>query len=393
MRVSLSVKAMRRLHLHPATYALRRLAALARHKLAGGPPVTRFLLLSDWLVGTSEQQFAPMARHERELREQLGIVFVRRHFHDIERDVVRGIAGFDVIGVKWSFQTAQPEVLEMLQRIRDACRAAGARIVYFDGDDDLAVQWSAVVGMVDLYVKKHAFADRAQYTRGFIGKSNLTEYSARTFGVSFADDPIPCTQPVDTAFLDRLMVGWSIALDDKIWDLQRQLADFGTVTKDIDVCCRGLVPPSRWIHGMRLGAVEALEKLAGRYSVRPARDRVSQEVYYREMLASRACLSPFGYGELCWRDFEAILCGAVLIKPSMEHVATEPALFEPDVTYIPVEWDYSDLGEQCARYLGDPERMQRMADEARRRLVESHSSGWFVERVRVMMQALGTDSR
>ena len=31
-------------------------------------------------------------------------------------------------------------------------------------------------------------------------------------------------------------------------------------------------------------------------------------------------MSPFGFGEICYRDFEAMLNGACLIKPDVSHL-------------------------------------------------------------------------
>lgn len=31
-----------------------------------------------------------------------------------------------------------------------------------------------------------------------------------------------------------------------------------------------------------------------------------------------AAISPFGWGKICYRDFEATLCGAASIKPNMD---------------------------------------------------------------------------
>jgi hypothetical protein len=35
---------------------------------------------------------------------------------------------------------------------------------------------------------------------------------------------------------------------------------------------------------------------------------------------SKLCFSPFGYGELCWRDIEGLSDGGCLIKPDMGHL-------------------------------------------------------------------------
>jgi Glycosyl transferases group 1 len=134
-----------------------------------------------------------------------------------------------------------------------------------------------------------------------------------------------------------------------------------------------------WTHGLRNGALERMEAMSGRYKVLAPRDRVSQAQYYEEMLRSRICVSPFGFGEICWRDFEAILCGCLLVKPDMGHVRTQPDLFVPGVTYVPVRWDYADLEAVCAAYLEDDVLRARVAAQARDALLACLEPQWFVE--------------
>jgi hypothetical protein len=107
-----------------------------------------------------------------------------------------------------------------------------------------------------------------------------------------------------------------------------------------------------------------IQLLASKHHVLIPEKRVPQSVYYQEMLRSRICVSPFGYGEICWRDFEAILCGCVLVKPDMSHVETEPNVFVSDVTYVPVRWDFSDLGAKLQELLAQPERCERLRANA-----------------------------
>jgi hypothetical protein len=107
--------------------------------------------------------------------------------------------------------------------------------------------------------------------------------------------------------------------------------------------------------------------------------RVDQKAYYEEMRSSRISVSPFGYGEICWRDFEAVLMGSLLVKPDMGHVRTEPDIFVPGETYVPVRWDFSDLAEVCARYLEDEEERNRITAQAYRVLSEYYSNSGFLK--------------
>ena len=53
-------------------------------------------------------------------------------------------------------------------------------------------------------------------------------------------------------------------------------------------------------------------------------------------------LSPFGWGEICYRDFEASLGGNLLLKPSMDHIDTWPNIYREDC-YLKLDWDFSNL--------------------------------------------------
>ena len=71
-------------------------------------------------------------------------------------------------------------------------------------------------------------------------------------------------------------------------------------------------------------------------------NRVSSPEYLLSLDKDFAVLSPFGWGEVCYRDFEAVLFGKLLIKPSMSHIQTWPNIYT-DNTYYSLSWDCVDL--------------------------------------------------
>ena len=364
-----------------------RAQAWFRHVLSNGPKPLRVALVSDGRAYTSEQQFAPLFRHAAALRRRFGLVLAHM---SVERALAATSLGdCEVLGLKLSFLTPADEANRITRELRAKLKGSNTRFVYFDGDDDSCVQWPEALAQVDRWLKKHAFRDDSDYARRYLGKSNLTDMVSREHGYSFEDDVIRSSGPVSRTGVDKLLVGWNIALDDKIFDLVAKLPPVDQQVRDIDVCSRAFVKPDVWIYPLRGPLVERIEALKDRFKVLAPRERVSQEQYYAEMLRSRICVSPFGYGELCWRDFEAVLCGCLLVKPSMSHVRTYPDIFVPGETYAPVKWDYSDLSEVCARYLDDePERL-RMAARARAVLLEALGEQAFIERFGLLLNQLG----
>lgn len=355
-----------------------------------GKPVRKILIFSDRLSDTSEQQIQPLVRYRQTIAAQLGYVFEFRHTDRIKDYSSASFSRYHAVGLKLIFNVPAPQAEALATKLFDAARSAGARCLVLDGDDDLCVLWPGVIDACDAYIKKHRFSASDEYTRGNVGKTNLTDYAHKTYGVDFSDDIIPDSRPLSQVQIDKIILGWNIALDDKIFRLSRDISpNVMSWDKSTDISCRASVGPDKWIYGMRNAAVEALEELQKKFRINAPTDRVSQQDYYREMLDSRFTVSPFGYGELCWRDFEAILCGSVLIKPDMSHIDTWPNLFFAGETYVPVAWDYSDLEDACTPLLNDETARLKMAEAARAKLLAAFTPEAFLERIDYTMKNAG----
>lgn len=356
-----------------------------------GHPIRKILIVSDGRSYTSEEQLAPLIRHHQAIAARFGLVF---HFTDLS--VLDGLAsadlnGYYAVGLKLSYQTPADDANAIARKLFEMARAAGAKTLVFDGDDDLCVLWPGVIEASDLYIKKHRFADRAAYARAYVGKSNLTDYVHRTYGVVFEDDIIPGTAPLNNVQRQKITLGWNIALDNKIVDLAKDIDPAALEgPRDIDLLCRASVGSHVWTFDMRDAAVQAIESMRGAFAVHAPTDRVPQDEYYREMLRAKLSVSPFGFGELCWRDFESILCGSLLIKPDMSHLQTWPNLFVPHETYIPVEWDFSDLEAVSRRYLEEDATRLKITSNARARLIEALGQDAFLTRLDSIMAEIAS---
>ena len=297
------------------------IASLGNAASASGP--IRLGLVSDGAEITSEEQFNPFAAFRSELRRKLGVISLKCSVDDVLRSPEAYLAPFDIVLLKLSFRKNRSEAQKTIELIRTATRAP---LIYFDGDDDLCVQWPELLSCVDLYIKKHVFRDRSQYSRPMVGKSNLTNYVHQTFGVSFSHDPIAAhTDAVPTEQIPKIMAGYNLALDGKILDLYRATEPrsiFGS-RRDVDIIFRGNVP-NDWMGKLREPLRPALELMRKSNRVVTPDKRVATQDYYQELTSSKICISPFGYGEICWRDFEAVLCGALLVKPDMSSRRNQP---------------------------------------------------------------------
>jgi len=65
------------------------------------------------------------------------------------------------------------------------------------------------------------------------------------------------------------------------------------------------------------------------------------------LLKSKICVCPWGFGDMCFRDYDTLYCGCVMIKPYSDFIKSYPSIYENGIYYVACKHDYSDLEEKC----------------------------------------------
>lgn len=211
---------------------------------------------------------------------------------------------------------------------------------------------------IHFYAKKSLFRDRSNYFIPFCGDTNLTDYYGALYGIHAS----PVDWEVPTSILPKLRL-WP-----NFFTAPEFLKGFSksklstSFERNIDLHSRLGSKGTPWYQMMReesLIAARAIPKVKLFEG-----SGVSWRQYMNELANSKLCYSPFGYGELCWRDIEAFVSGAVLVKPDMSHLNTLPNLYKGNETYLPIKWDFSDVSEVVQSILKDEERRRAIATNA-----------------------------
>lgn len=268
-----------------------------------------------------------------------------------------GLDGATTVCFQTEFDIPLADLEALIARIRQ--RNPDARLVYLDwfAPTDLRLA-QRMHPHVALYVKKHVLADLSQYGRPTQGDTNLTDHFSRRLGLEMPETVFP----IPTGFLDKLVIGPSFVTDDLMLRMARAPAPRGEGDRPIDLHARLGIDGTDWYQRMRSECLYAVTALTG---VRALTEfGVGQVQYLHELSASKICFSPFGYGEVCWRDFEAVCHGAVLLKPDMSHIRTAPDIFVPGETYMPLRWDLADFEDKVTLLLGDAALRQRLTANA-----------------------------
>jgi hypothetical protein len=280
-----------------------------------------------------------------------------------------------VILTKW--YEAQPETER--RRWLKTFRETFDRVVFVDDSDSPHSKHYDLLPEVDLFYQKQLLIDRAMYEQEFIGNRMFCDYYAREFNLDNDTDERYPTIP-DPTERDKLRVLWNLGYG--------QYPLFRTPKKAIEKLLTTLfgyrgVKPLLTQPRFRSPTKLDLPKCHARFGAggyRPliayqrelflrlvAGDqlflsgRVPRSEYDSELRSVQAVLSPFGWGELCYRDFEAIIGGNVLIKPDVGHIETWPNVFFPGETYVSIGWNGSDLIERTHAALENPSEMRRIS--------------------------------
>ena len=104
------------------------------------------------------------------------------------------------------------------------------------------------------------------------------------------------------------------------------------------------------------------------------KDKLPYQEYINTLYNSKVALSPYGMGEICFRDFECMQFGTIIVKPNMNRVNTVPNIYEDDETYIAVDYDWSNLNEKVDYILSDFNNLnQKINTNIRKEFLEKYT--------------------
>lgn len=290
-------------------------------------------------------------------------------------------------------------------------KSQGARLVWFDSRDSAGNCQFDVIDAVDIYLKRQAYKDRSRYLDALHFGRIYSDYYHRLYGIEDAqtivpDDPATpfssdVRQAVETtevapnlAAANKVRSAWTCGLefhwpcfstvDLTRYEMTRVLA---TVASQLSVRPKTRNP--------KLGRLIDLSALFDerRYSVRAVGHqrkigltaakalqglntvcgRVPSDEFYKTLASSKICLSVFGWGEVCYREYEATYCGATILMPDMSDLDVYPDFYRDGEHYIACQWDFGDFEEKVHLLLRNASLRIDLAERAQLFLLDQWS--------------------
>ena len=224
------------------------------------------------------------------------------------------------------------------------------KIIYFDLSDSTAILHPQIIRYVDIYSKAQLLRNRNLYKKKFYGNRIFTNFVFKKFKI--LDEIESYSESINEDSIKKLSIHWNSGIGnytyfgrilDKLYEKFKikNFLHFPTEKriyldkKKIDLFYNMNVFYSR-------RTVAWYRKKAFQNLNLAIPERIRTLKYFNQLQKSRVSLSPFGWGEINYRDFESFICCSLILKPNMSHLETWPNFFQKS-NYISYDWSGEDL--------------------------------------------------
>lgn len=305
--------------------------------------------LTNWNVGRNKQTFRPFLMYANRFND-IGVQFVQDGSFD-----------YEFIGMADFLDKSIPLDESISNGLNNLSNKTGDYYL-FDGSDstslmasyEVLTQSNAKVLYKNQLLTREQYKTPSAFNKWFFGNGSDLDLS---YDISEYD-------------YDNLLrlTGWNLGY----YNPSYMNFDRLNLNKDIDVCAiyQGH-HKENYDHKVRNDLLYTQHRVSAwdviddsKYIV--YKDKRPYDEYVNILRRSKMTLSPYGMGEVCFRDFEIIQFGSIMIKPDMGNVKTTPNIYIPYETYIPCNYDWSNLNEVIDDVLTNWDNYKDIPENARR---------------------------
>lgn len=273
--------------------------------------------------------------------------------------------------------------VNFLKRLREKVES----LVLIDTKDSTNIQYE-LLPYVDKYLKKQLLKDPKLHQKKYFKDRLYTDYYAREY---LMKKPLSVDYSKDYNLYkknkDKISLSWNTAYSLNRF-FQKSSRFFHIFSKNYNLVYHkpnkyrslklsanfGTNFSSKLMAFQRKQLLKILEK-EYKFNHNFSFGSVPSKRYKYNLINSKAVISPFGWGEICYRDFETFILGAALIKPNLDHIRTWPSLFKKYETYLPLSWKIEDWNEQIKEFSSNEKQLLRIANNGQ----NSYKKLWLRE--------------
>ena len=250
------------------------------------------------------------------------------------------------------------------------------KIIFADTADNSGQIQREFLTFADAYWKGQIIKDKKKYLKAHYGGRLFTDFYKKKFNIK--DKKIQLSNPIKNInLLKKIKVCWNMGLCDhgsfahikqKLFSIFKSKFFINnsnnffspSIERKLNLSCRiGINYERETVQFQR-------EKISNLLRNHTETSKISRFKYLNEIKNSKFVVSPFGWGEICPRDFETFFHGGVLIKPDMTIFDTWPNWYISKKTYLPINWDLKDFNNKIKFALNNYNKLKKIAINAQK---------------------------
>ena len=227
--------------------------------------------------------------------------------------------------------------------------------------------------MVKKYVKKQFYKDKNLYKKTFFRDRYYADFYQKKFQLEKDSDFK--VYPLLKEYENKLVLGWNIGVGNYFNIIQfNKIQKYRCITKSLinnnlkflDKYFLGYYKdliknqdifynfnlrsddPKKSIHFQR----NQISKILKKNFDLPLK-RLNHKSYLERLGRSKVSVGAFGWGEICYREFEAVKMGAAVVFPNVDYLETWPNIYKDNFSYLSYKFDFSDLIEKIELAIND----------------------------------------
>ncbi len=254
------------------------------------------------------------------------------------------------------------------------------KLIYVDNEASIFINKN-IIEMFDYYLKGRIPNDINTYKKKLYGLREFTDFYYHKFNIK--DENEIYSEYLDEKNISKIILSWNNGICDySFWSkINRNIFKISNLV----------------LKTFKLKDYKKYQNLSARFSQNYIRQtinfqrkelcklidssqltkRINRLRYFNELKKSKISFSPFGWGEICYRDFESFYYKCTLIKPDMDHIKTWPNYYKKKFTYLSLDWDFSNF-ENIIQYINDKKNESNLnfiAEEGQKKYFYHLSSG------------------
>ncbi len=269
-------------------------------------------------------------------------------------------------------------------------------LYWFDMRDSAGTTQFEVLPFVKKYVKKQFYKDKKIYSNKLEGGRFYTQHYIKNYNLKDHEDYNQ--ELLNYSYLPKLILGWNIGiafffdyikfsrinyfielinfkyLNKKNYNVKLPFYEHSNEgNKKYDFISLMNIDFYRNSVGyQRKKLREILKGLPNKNKI--IEGRLNKKKYFELLKNSKVCVGAYGWGEVCYREFEAITCGTTFMTADMSNVETWPNIYQEGETYLSYDLNFKNFNQNLEILINDINLRKRLINNSRTILQNCHSS-------------------